>query len=108
MNPIHGQRVVQLLLKRWWTTRDLGRALSVQSRMAYWHVQQIARGRVVFARRTQIKRPGARGPNPLAYRLYLEAFRVQGVPGAILRVDGIVRGGQDHIRNRHVLDVEAR
>lgn len=76
MTTLHVEQVVALLLKRWWTVHDLGYVLGVQPKLAGWYVRHISRGRVVFSRRVQVRRPGSRGPNPVAYRLYLEAFSV--------------------------------
>lgn len=70
--------VVELLLRRWWTVKELGAALTIQPKLARWYVQQIAQHRVVFARQTQLKNESTRGPRPMAYRLFPEACHVQG------------------------------
>lgn len=76
MNPLQGKLVIALLLERWWMLTDLALALGVQRKLALWYVQQTARGRVVFARRTP-ERQGARGPKPMEYRVFREAVSVQ-------------------------------
>jgi len=68
---IGNTQVLELLLQRWWTQKDLARKLRAQPKLIRWHVHQVARRQVVFARRaTRLKH------KPMAYRVYPQAFQV--------------------------------
>jgi hypothetical protein len=70
-----GEKVLEKLEQRWWTQRDLGKALRIRPSLLRWHILQIAKRRPVFAR--QVNRPPfPPGPRPRAYRVYQQAFQV--------------------------------
>jgi hypothetical protein len=68
------ERALQLLSARWWTVRDLGRAMGMDPKGARWHVHQIARHRPVFAR---VATASLAKRKPRAFRVFPQAVDVR-------------------------------
>lgn len=67
--------VVDALSHRWWTTRDLARALGRSEASVYSAIRYLSRRRLVFARRARMLKG-----QPRAYRILPQAYQVRVLP----------------------------